>query len=406
MGRKAWRVGFSHIAVMCAALVLALCTSPVIPQEIPFAPDVPGSLDPDDTPAPTVPDVIGDRLETAVWRLGNRDLEGDVRESPLHDPDAVVVGQDPPGGARPPWDRIVRLWLAREQRLIEVPYVIGERLGDAEHIIAERELRPEVVGGEAPPDARVIRQEPEPGAQTEPGHPVRVWVEDWVMVPDLVGLPVRQAARELRAQGLGMELARESIGPDDEILFQEPEAGARVAPGSIVFLDVGRSAALVHVPGVIDLHRDAAFLEIEEARLVPRVSPASEHDHGRVIRQQPVSGAQARLGDPVLLWLFAHPRRQCGPPCVALIVLVPITVLGLGTWLWLRGSGRAEPNGRNDKRGLERVAFEDHIGELRTRLEGPLAIGTEIRLEPVPDIDGHQTLDAPGALVTGWEELP
>ncbi len=405
-GWKARSAGLGQSVAIGATLVLLLCVCPVVSQENPFNPGVPGGFGPDETEVLTVPDLIGEPLEAATWRLRELDLEGHVTEGPAHDPGAVVVGQDPPGGADLPRDRIVRLWLAAERRFIEVPRVIGELVGDAERIIAERGLRPEVVGGEAPADARVIRQEPEPGVPTEPGHPVWVWVEDWVTVPDLVGLPVRQATRELRVHGLGIELAREDFDRDDPIVFQQPEAGARVAPGSIVFLDVRTSAAVVRVPGVIDLDWEAAFLEIEEARLVPRVSPTSEHDHGRVIRQQPVGGARARPGDPVLLWLLARPRPECGPPCVVVIVVASIAIVGLGAWLWLRGSGGTEPNRPKKKRGPASLVFAEHLGEPRSRIEGSLQIGAEIRLEPVPDAEGHQTLDVPGALLTGWEELP
>jgi hypothetical protein len=82
-----------------------------------------------------------------------------------HDPAAVVVGQDPPGGVRLPRDRIVRLWLKGEPRLIEVPHVIGEPLGEAVHAIEARGLRLEQMDREAGTDAGVIRQEPEGGAR-------------------------------------------------------------------------------------------------------------------------------------------------------------------------------------------------------------------------------------------------
>jgi beta-lactam-binding protein with PASTA domain len=452
-----------------------------------------------------VPDVVGDSLEVAVERLAARDFIARVANGPAEDPRARVTGQDPPGGARPPRDRLVRLWLGVEgarrlvpdvigepvaaavERLaasgleaeitspgrlpgnarvirqspsggsiitnerrvrlwlgfeeagVEVPPVEGRSAAEAEDIIGRFGLRPVFTDGEVPGDAIVVRQRPEAGSLASPGSAVQLEVRvPGVEVPPVTGMALADAVRTLRRHELQAEVEGGVSERDAPVIFQEPEAGARVPAGSSVFLRTRSTAAQVLVPGVIGRERDAALEAIEAAGLAPRVSGTQGTRNSRVIRQQPPAGAQARPGATVNLWLSPPTERpggdedrpdrgaggdRPGGPSdddqpgedaggssggIDRDLLIPLTIglggLALGVFVMRRIRGRRKPKPRDAH--LDQVTFDPHPGTPDAHADDRFGVRVEIRLEPVADARGEQTLNTPGPLVSNWEELP
>jgi beta-lactam-binding protein with PASTA domain len=453
-------------------------------------------------PAAVVPDVVGLSLEAAMEQLAALDLEGQPVDRGPADGGSRVIRQSPNGGAPLPENRIVRLLLAvPEEPVMEVPGVIGETAARAERLVRRHGLAPVFVDGDPPADAAVIRQDPTPGAGAAPGDPLRLWTQRMVEVPPVVDSTLAQAVGILEEHELRAEVDRRDPSPEDRVMLQEPEPGARVAAGSAVRLRTRPAAGELRVPGVTGESRLVAFEAVEAAGLVPLVAESSAHDEGRVIRQTPEANAPALPGDPVFLW-FAPPRevpgvvgmdREAAFAAIEAADLVPLVAEssrndrgrvdrqhpragasaepGAPVSLWFArpetrvpggetgdppdggrrparppkdlpkeppGNDRGDdgwPGGmlppvaaalgglaaawllhrlnvRRRRRKIRRagepaaVAFEPHAGPARGRIEGGFDVTAEIRLEPVCDQRGVQSVETAGDLDASWEELP
>jgi serine/threonine-protein kinase len=86
----------------------------------------------------------------------------------------------------------------------------------------------------------VLKQEPEPGSQSEKGAVVRLTVSaELIKVPKLRSKKVSYARKEL--EKLGLALGKVTEREDEElsggrILSQKPAAGERVEPGTTIDL--------------------------------------------------------------------------------------------------------------------------------------------------------------------------
>jgi beta-lactam-binding protein with PASTA domain len=100
------------------------------------------------------------------------------------------------------------------------------------------------------PEDEVIAQSPAPGTRLDSGDRVTITIStgrqpqvQQVAVPDVEGLPERDALRMLRAEGLtGTVRERKTAdeGEDGIVIVQRPGAGARTEPGQNVVIVVGR----------------------------------------------------------------------------------------------------------------------------------------------------------------------
>ncbi len=145
----------------------------------------------------------------------------------------------------------------------------------------------------------------------EPPPPVGV-------VPNLVGLPLDEAERIVRVQGLSLQVVgtRLTTGPADVVLEQTPMPGGLVPDDRTVRVVVsGRATptALVPVPDVFGLPLDQAKVVLEEAGLrlgeVRRAHDAAV-PAGLVLEQNPRAGVSVAVGTAVDLILSAGPPPQ------------------------------------------------------------------------------------------------
>jgi beta-lactam-binding protein with PASTA domain len=127
---------------------------------------------------------------------------------------------------------------------VEVPYVVGQTIANAEARLAAQPLTPVVAYQPAKPLQRidrVIAQSPARGRLSsydkvtlflpKPLHGV---------IPKLVGLSLDQAKAKLRRLGVQVDVAGLTDGPVDRVVAQAPAAGVAAAPDMTVSLVVGR----------------------------------------------------------------------------------------------------------------------------------------------------------------------
>jgi membrane peptidoglycan carboxypeptidase len=139
-------------------------------------------------------------------------------------------------------------------------------------------------------------------------------------VPDLMSFPQREALRVLESQGFAVSTVREPTFkyPPGRVIDQSPAPGTRVATGATVTIVVSAPGErAVVVPSVLGLSRSEAESRLEnegfEVRAViePESDPKQAKKHeGRVWKQDPASGTEAKKGATVTIWV--NPIKEEG----------------------------------------------------------------------------------------------
>jgi beta-lactam-binding protein with PASTA domain len=128
-------------------------------------------------------------------------------------------------------------------------------------------------------------------------------------LPDLEGMTLPAARRELRGLGAGIRVTpATSEKPAGTVLSQEPVPGTEVERGDVVAVVVARGATPtqqaggVDVPSVVGLGASDAVVVIRDAGLVPKVHlVTSAEAPGRVLRQSPGDTTQVPKGSTIRL---------------------------------------------------------------------------------------------------------
>jgi serine/threonine-protein kinase len=123
------------------------------------------------------------------------------------------------------------------REIIVVPNVIGQKLGEAQLNLNEKNLKYEVIKRQFDlkhPQGTVIRQVPTPGRQIKENRIIYLTISEGVeeiTTPDLVNLTSRQARVELVNSGLNLgevsEISSENIEPG-LVISQSPKKGTRL----------------------------------------------------------------------------------------------------------------------------------------------------------------------------------
>lgn len=137
-------------------------------------------------------------------------------------------------------------------------------------------------------------------------------------VPAVVGLREADAVERLRADGYPADVRR-AVNPAQvgKVIRQIPSAGAGLEPGKTVVIVVARRPNTVDVPRVVGLDVADAFERVQAAGLRARAMDVfARQAKGRVIRQRPPAGAEARRGATVVLSVSKGPQLVVVPPVI------------------------------------------------------------------------------------------
>lgn len=137
-------------------------------------------------------------------------------------------------------------------------------------------------------------------------------------VPAVVGLRGADAVERLRADGYPADVRR-AVNPAQvgKVIRQTPNAGTGLEPGKTVVIVVARRPNTVDVPRVVGLDVADAFERVQAAGLRAKsVEVFARQAKGRVVRQRPPAGAEARRGATVVLTVSKGPQ----------IVVVPAVI--------------------------------------------------------------------------------
>ena len=146
-------------------------------------------------------------------------------------------------------------------------------------------------------------------------------IPEEVRVPNVIGLTVSEATRQLEQVGLKAERGEQrfhNAAPKGTILDQKPPADSREAQGTKVTLIVSSGQRYATIPGVIGMSRELALNALQVAGFeAGEVSERpSNEPRGAVIDSRPRPGTQAPIPTTVSLVISAGPTTIIVPDVV------------------------------------------------------------------------------------------
>jgi len=198
---------------------------------------------------------------------------------------------------------------------VNVPYVTGKPLGEAQKILAANKLNAEVTMqpvAEPQRNGMVMGQKIAVGTPVAPGSMVPVIVGKYTApatmpVPNVTGMPLASAQKALAANKLNAVVTPEKVTDKSKgniVLKQQIAPGTALAPGSQVALVVGRYEEPVAVPNVVGMSPAQAQSVLMRAKLNPSFSYRTVNDtqrNNRVLDQNVRAGTAVAPGSPVTL---------------------------------------------------------------------------------------------------------
>ena len=261
-----------------------------------------------------VPKLQGQMASTAQKRLLELGLASKVTNEDNADvPQDRVIRQDPPPGTKAGKNDIVTLVVSGGLPRVSVPDIKDYNVDDAQRALAGVKLKAKVVEAfsASVPAKQLVDVNPPPGTSLRQNATVTLTVSKGVkpiFVPDLVGMTTATARKKLSALGLSLDVAQQTESdsiPKDVIASQDPQPSASAAPNSTVSVIVSTGPSAASVPNVVGSDVDAAQATLRTAGFVPSVSYTVDaaNPTGKISLQKPESGAQAKKGAPVTIYL-------------------------------------------------------------------------------------------------------
>lgn len=280
-----------------------------------------------------VPNVVGLKQRAAVARLNARRLIARVATRTSAAAAGTVVAQDPRPGADVIRRSVVTLTVS-SARTQAVPDVVGKPAAAAIKSLQAEGFRVDTRNVVSKQKAGIVlAQSPLPGSEVARGSTMTVDISrGLVTVPNTVGQSRATGGAAVRAAGLGPKIFQvPSSQPKGTVVAQRPRAGARVADGSTVRLNVSSGAvpgaapppppppASTQATDVTGQQQDDAQRQLNAAGLKAGVVYVkSDQQQGTVVSQSPAGGETVKRGTRVQLnvALGAHPGTLEGVPDV------------------------------------------------------------------------------------------
>jgi len=203
---------------------------------------------------------------------------------------------------------------------VAVPYVVGIPQANAENLITEKGLVPQVhrVSSADVEEGVVIQQSPTEGTKVDKETVVRIDVSSGkpeVQIPSVVGQTQTDAVAELTRAGLDVQVVEVNSDRDQgTVTAQSPQAGLTVVEGTRVRINVSKGPKPVTVPSVVGLPYDQAASELQSAGFnVSRIDQDSDQAAGIVTEQTPSGGSEGSKGSTVTLTVSKGPSTSAVP---------------------------------------------------------------------------------------------
>ncbi len=194
-------------------------------------------------------------------------------------------------------------FLSRGDNKTTVPNVVGLRAQVAAQQIHDKNLGVLPRTGQSDrPSGVVFAQKPGAGTQLDEGQTVTISISSGrLAVPDVTGLPLKDARQRLQAAGFKTEVKRvASSRPKGIVVDQEPIAGVTAVRGTTVRLNVSSGVKPVIVPRLIGQTQGSAVSTFTNLVLKPVLQNVpSPKPVGIVVGQKPPAGKEVDKGSSV-----------------------------------------------------------------------------------------------------------
>ncbi|MEU0148583.1 Stk1 family PASTA domain-containing Ser/Thr kinase [Streptomyces sp. NPDC006288] len=216
------------------------------------------------------------------------------------------------------------VWYINSGQFTRVPSLLGRTQSAAEQRLSDEGLDLKGVEraySDTVERGTVISSDPGSGERIRGNDAVGLVVSrgpEIVKVPDVEGIALADARRELKGSGLAPGMVTREFSEDigrGEVIRTDPEIGSERHADSAVALVVSKGSP-VDVPDVTGLGVEEAEAALDEAGLKAEVLPDrvdSPEEQGGIARQSPESGAEAAEGDTVELTVSKGPRMLAVP---------------------------------------------------------------------------------------------
>ncbi|BBC37194.1 Serine/threonine protein kinase [Streptomyces graminofaciens] len=209
------------------------------------------------------------------------------------------------------------VWYINAGQFTKVPLVLGEPQAKATQRIEDAGLvvDPDTAFSDTVERGLVISTDPAPGEQIRDNDTVTLVISkgpEVVRVPDLKGVPLSEAKKRLKSEGLEPGMVTREFSSDvakGAVISTDPGAGTDAKSGKAVAIVVSRGAP-VEVPEVAGASVEDATASLEESGLKVKIASGqvnSEFDKGLVAEQSPGAGKQVGEGDTVTLTISKGP---------------------------------------------------------------------------------------------------
>ncbi|HEY6837080.1 MAG TPA: PASTA domain-containing protein [Gaiellaceae bacterium] len=294
-----------------------------------------------------VPNVIGQKQGPAVQRLDSVGLTSRVVAKPSSRPEGTVFAQQPGPGTHVTKGSVVTLSTSSTAE-VTVPKVVGEKVAAAASALRAQGLSVQtanVTSTKTP--GLVLSQSPAARSSVAKASTVTIRVSSGpTRVPNVVGQQRAAAVSVLKAAGLSPKVfVVPAIQPKNVVVAQRPHAGASVARGTNVRLNVSSGQAPAggapppppppqpppppaskSVPDVTGNAQQGAQRQLNTLgfKSLVRYVPSSQ-PQGSIVSQSPDGGSSAKVGTRVTLNASLGPNPGAGQAVPKVIGLAPAT---------------------------------------------------------------------------------
>ncbi len=211
------------------------------------------------------------------------------------------------------------VWYINSGQFTRVPPLLGQSEKAAKERLSKADLELKGVRraySDTVDRGKVISSDPKSGARIRGNGSVALVVSrgpEIVTVPDVQGLRLSEARRQLEKKGLVPGMTTKEFSDDvaaGEVVRTEPEAGAERHPDSAVAIVVSKGSP-VDVPDVTGLSVEDATAALDDEGLKAKVLPDrvnSPEDAGDITEQSPAEGEEAAEGDTITLTVSKGPQ--------------------------------------------------------------------------------------------------
>lgn len=205
---------------------------------------------------------------------------------------------------------------------VEVPSLLGLTETEAKTVLSKKRLGFNVSDrkeSDRYQKGQVMEQSVAEGTKVDKNTQIQVVISTGikpkeVTVPDVKGLPRRDAVQKLQEKGLSysVEEKHDEAVTSDQVISSDPESGAKIEEGKSVKLIVSIGPEQVQVPGLTGMTSNQAKSALEQAGLtVGTVSEDhSEADQGTVVYQSVGEGTSVSKGTRVDYTISIGPKKE------------------------------------------------------------------------------------------------